>query len=99
MNILDDLFHHAALKSYYEVMMETNQYPPDSETVRKRAYEYYESENNGRPDKKIPPETKIKALKLYKQGVEPEHLSDRLGVKIATLKSWIKNDVSEISAR
>jgi hypothetical protein len=41
---LSDLFHSCALRAYVDVMQETGQDPPDSETTRKRAYSYYEAE-------------------------------------------------------
>lgn len=39
---LNDLFHSCALIAYVEVANETGQQPPDSELVRKRAYQIYE---------------------------------------------------------
>lgn len=44
-NILSDPFHACALRAFAEVMQETGQFPPDSETTRKRAYKYYEGRN------------------------------------------------------
>ena len=41
---LDDLFHGCALRAYLETYAETRQFPPDSETVRQRAYAIYEEE-------------------------------------------------------
>lgn len=40
----DDIFHSCALAAYVDVASETNQFPPDSELVRRRAYKYYEEE-------------------------------------------------------
>lgn len=40
----DDKFHGAAWAAYVDVMAETGQFPPDSETVKHRAYQYYEQE-------------------------------------------------------
>ena len=45
LSVLDDPFHGCALFAYMEVWSETGQFPPDSETVRERAYRYYEIEN------------------------------------------------------
>jgi hypothetical protein len=39
---LSDPFHNCSLRAYVEVWEETDQWPPDSEEVRKRAYLYYE---------------------------------------------------------
>lgn len=41
-DILDNLFHWAALRAYLEVYAATKQLPPDSEATRRRAYELYE---------------------------------------------------------
>lgn len=43
MNILDDLFHGCALEAWLEIAEATGQWPPDSESVRRRAYELYEA--------------------------------------------------------
>jgi hypothetical protein len=40
----DDLFHYCALTAYFEVAGETGQWPPDDETVRRRACRLYERE-------------------------------------------------------
>ncbi len=48
----DNLFHFCALRAYLEIAALTKQFPPDSETTRRRAYELYEdalAEKNGRP--------------------------------------------------
>ena len=37
-------FHSQALAAYMTVAAETDQWPPDSETVRQRAYDLYERE-------------------------------------------------------
>jgi hypothetical protein len=50
-DILEDPFHFAALLAYLEVATETRQFPPDSETTRRRAYQLYEehlAEKNAR---------------------------------------------------
>jgi len=39
-----DLFHCCALTAWVEVAAETGQQPPDSERVRRRAYQLYEEE-------------------------------------------------------
>lgn len=44
-----DLFHCCALVAYVEVASETGQWPPDSETVRRRAYDLYEQELREKP--------------------------------------------------
>jgi hypothetical protein len=41
---LDDRFAGCAFAAFIEVWRETGIFPPDSETVRKRAYRYYEEE-------------------------------------------------------
>ena len=41
-NLFDDLFHGSALRAYLDVWAETDQFPPNSETVKWRAYRYYE---------------------------------------------------------
>jgi hypothetical protein len=41
---LSDPFHSCALAAYAAVMAETGQFPPDSDTVKQRAYAYYEEE-------------------------------------------------------
>lgn len=41
-SILDDPFHLAAWQAYLEVYAGTKQFPPDSETTRRRAYQLYE---------------------------------------------------------
>lgn len=41
---LSDPFHGAALMAYVEVATETGQWPPDSQTVKQRAYDYFERE-------------------------------------------------------
>jgi hypothetical protein len=49
-NIWDDPFHFAALRAYMEIWAQTRQFPPDSEAVRRRAYQLYEdalAEKNG----------------------------------------------------
>jgi hypothetical protein len=51
-DILDSLFHFCALRAYLEIRAQTGQFPPDSETTRRRAYQLYEealAEKNGRP--------------------------------------------------
>lgn len=41
-DIWDSLFHGAAWRAYLEIYAETKQFPPDSETTRRLAYQYYE---------------------------------------------------------
>ncbi|HWG41180.1 MAG TPA: hypothetical protein VN688_00220 [Gemmataceae bacterium] len=41
-SLLDDTFHFSALRAYMEVWCQTGQFPPDSETTRRRAYQLYE---------------------------------------------------------
>jgi hypothetical protein len=51
-DIWDDLFHFCALRAYLEVWAQTQQFPPDSEATRRRAYDLYEdalAEKNGHP--------------------------------------------------
>ena len=51
-DILDSLFHWAALRAYLEVYAATKHFPPDSGATRRRSYELYEdalAEKNGRP--------------------------------------------------
>jgi len=43
LDFLDD-FHSVALIAYVEVARETGQLPPDSELVRRRAYDLYEAD-------------------------------------------------------
>jgi|SRR5579884_2047540 len=43
-DVLDSVFHGCALKAYLEVWARTRQFPPDSETTRRLAYQYYEQE-------------------------------------------------------
>ena len=53
----DDIFHSCALLAFVEVAQETGIFPPDSETVKIRAYKYYEqdlAENDPRTIKKTP---------------------------------------------
>jgi hypothetical protein len=38
----DNLFHACAWDAYLEVWHQTGQFPPDSETTRRRAYQLYE---------------------------------------------------------
>lgn len=40
--ILDSLFHGAAVAAYVDQMIEEQQWPPDSEKTRQRAYRMYE---------------------------------------------------------
>ena len=50
-DLWDDLFHGCAWAAYLEVWQQTGQFPPDSETTRRRAYQLYEevlAEKNGR---------------------------------------------------
>jgi hypothetical protein len=66
-DILDNHLHFCALRAYMEVASETHQFPPDSETTRRRANRYYEealAEKNARrsgsrenpPEKPLPEE-------------------------------------------
>lgn len=52
-DITSDLFHCCALRAYVEVASETGQWPPDaepdSEQVRRRAYDLYEQELRRKP--------------------------------------------------
>ncbi len=41
-DVLDSLFHWAALRAYLEVYAATKQSPPDAEATRIRAYQLYE---------------------------------------------------------
>ena len=43
-DLLDDPFHAISLAAYVIVAAESGQWPPDSETVRRRAYNLYEAE-------------------------------------------------------
>jgi hypothetical protein len=50
-DILDNPFHFCALRAYLEIAIETRQFPPDSETTRRLAYQLYEealAEKNAR---------------------------------------------------
>jgi hypothetical protein len=42
-DILEDLFHFCALRAYLEIAVASKQFPPDSDTTRRRANELYES--------------------------------------------------------
>jgi hypothetical protein len=42
--ILDDIFHGCAWAAYVEEMVAKQQWPPDAEATRRRAYAYYEEE-------------------------------------------------------
>jgi hypothetical protein len=48
--VWEDLFHNCALVAYVTVWRETGQFPPDSETVRKLAYRFYEDEKKREAD-------------------------------------------------
>jgi hypothetical protein len=51
-DILDDLFHGCALQAYLEIWVQTQQFPPNQEATRRRAYQLYEealAEKDGRP--------------------------------------------------
>jgi hypothetical protein len=51
-DIWDSLFHGCAWAAYLEILAATKQFPPDSDSVRRLAYQYYEqelAEKNGRP--------------------------------------------------
>lgn len=51
-------FHSCALIAYVEVWQQTGQFPPDSETVRRLAYKFYEDEKRcENEDKSVPPLT------------------------------------------
>jgi hypothetical protein len=41
-SILDDLLHGCAPTAYLQVWCQTRQFPPDSETTRRLAYQLYE---------------------------------------------------------
>ena len=43
-DIWDSLFHGAAWQAYLEILVQTRQFPPDSEATRRLAYHYYEQE-------------------------------------------------------
>ena len=47
-DLLDDLFHAAALAAYLDEASE-HQGPPDSERTRRRAFRYYEEELRRKP--------------------------------------------------
>ena len=50
--ILDDLFHGCAWEAFVEVWHSTGEFPPDSETTRRLAYQLYEqalAEKNAGP--------------------------------------------------
>lgn len=45
-DFFNDCFHACALQAYYDVMLETNQFPPDSDLTKQRAYEYFERDKS-----------------------------------------------------
>jgi hypothetical protein len=56
-DILDSLFHWAALRAYLEVYTATKQNPPDSEATRIRAYQLYEEALAEKNRRKQPADT------------------------------------------
>ena len=55
-DVLDSVFHWAALRAYLEVYAATKQYPPDSEATRIRAYQLYEEALAEKNRQKQPPD-------------------------------------------
>ncbi len=49
-DILDDLFHGCALEAWLRTARASGQWPPDSEVIRRLAYQLYESELRQRHD-------------------------------------------------
>ena len=59
---LADPFHGCALIAYIEIAQETRKVPPDSELVRKRAYQYFEEEKQRRSTGDFQPSDGFKHL-------------------------------------